>query len=67
MPRFELEKLLDAPTIDVATTCKVIPCGRSTCYEMIRSGEIQTIRVGRNIRVLVNPLRRKLGLTTDAA
>jgi excisionase family DNA binding protein len=52
----------DRPTISPwPDAARMVGCGKSKIYEMIAAGEIEVIRIGRYIRVLTRPLRRKLG------
>ena len=44
--------LSDLPLVmKVADLMPVLCIGRNTAYELVRSGQIRSIRVGRNIRV----------------
>jgi excisionase family DNA binding protein len=52
-------------------TCSVFPeaaamigCGRNKAYDLAASGWLPVVKVGRKIRVLKGPLRRKLGVET---
>ena len=38
----------------------VLDIGRNTAYELVRSGQIRSIRVGRQIRVLKDAIREYL-------
>jgi excisionase family DNA binding protein len=40
---------------------RIIGCGKSKIYELAKSGEIPTIRIGRLRRALRKPLLRQVG------
>jgi excisionase family DNA binding protein len=48
-------------TITVEEAGTILGIGRSSAYELVRSGEIPMIRLGRRFVVPVAPLRRMLG------
>lgn len=57
----------DAPLpflFDVKTTAQILSISRSAVYELIRKGELETVRIGRSRRVTQDQLRNfvaKLG------
>ncbi|MBO9580137.1 MAG: helix-turn-helix domain-containing protein [Sphingobium sp.] len=44
--------------VRVATAVKLTGIGRSTLYELINSGDIETVKVGRSTFILYRSLRR---------
>lgn len=46
---------------------KMLGVSKPTAYEMARTGQIPTIRVGRKILVPLAPLRKMLGITDAVA
>jgi excisionase family DNA binding protein len=58
----EIDALLRRPTISVDDTAKVLGTGRNSTYAAVRSGEIESMAVGKRRLVLTAPLRRKLGI-----
>lgn len=52
---------------DVQTAAQVLGLGRSTAYDLIRRGEfpVPTVRIGRRLRVPVEPLLDLFGRATD--
>lgn len=59
----EIERLLSRPTLTADELAGVLRTSRNGAYDAIRRGEVETIKVGRKIKVLTAPLRRKLGMT----
>jgi excisionase family DNA binding protein len=57
-----LAALNSQPTITVAQAALVVGHSERTVRESIRDGDIEILRLGRNIRVLSGPLKRKLGM-----
>lgn len=51
---------IDKPVLSVSEMSKKLGIGRNTCYAMIKSGEIQTVRAGRRILVPVSSIQRWL-------
>jgi excisionase family DNA binding protein len=45
-------------TVRIATAVKLTGIGRSTLYELINSGEIQTVKVGRSTLIPFSCLKR---------
>ncbi len=59
----ELEALLSRPTADVPDVGRICyGLSRNGSYDAVRRGEIETIRVGRLLKVPTAPLRKKLGI-----
>jgi len=54
-------------TITVEEAAQVLGVSRNAAYQAANDGELDVIRVGRRILVLVAPLERRLGITTRAA
>lgn len=50
----------DPITVRVATAVKLTGIGRSTLYELIGAGEIETVKVGRSTFILFRSLKRLL-------
>lgn len=51
------------PTITVAQARLLLGVGDAATRRAIESGEIESIRLGRNIRVVSEPLKKKLGMS----
>jgi excisionase family DNA binding protein len=49
---------MDILTISVAKTIKVLGLGRTTVYNLIRSGELETVKIGNRRLVKVESIRR---------
>jgi excisionase family DNA binding protein len=49
-------------TLTVEQTAKLLGIGRSTAYELVRTGDIPSLRLGRRILVPRRPLEIKLGI-----
>ena len=47
-------------SVRIATAVKLTGIGRSTLYELIASGEIETVKIGRSTFVLFQSLKRLL-------
>lgn len=59
-----IDVLRTRTVLTVAEFAEIMQVGRTTAYEMIASGDVPTIRIGksdRGIRVLAQPLARLLG------
>ena len=57
-------------TISVEQAAKILKIGRNQAYEAARNGQIPTLKIGKRLLVLNEPLRRMLRgemLTTKAA
>jgi excisionase family DNA binding protein len=48
------------PTMDVEEAAIELGIGRNAAYDAARRGDIPTIRIGKRIKVLREPLRRML-------
>ncbi len=57
-----VEELLSKPCLDVPAAGAIFGLNRSASYEAARRGDIQTIKIGRLLKVPTPPLRRKLGI-----
>jgi hypothetical protein len=54
--------VLSRPTCSVEEfRTHVFPCSKNAAYEAIRRGEIAHVRLGKSIRVVTAPWRKKLG------
>lgn len=62
----QIKEALAAPTVPVPVIAGVLGISRNLAYRGVKSGEIESITVGRSIRVPTAPYRRKLGLDQDA-
>jgi excisionase family DNA binding protein len=49
-------------TLTVEQTAKVLGIGRSTAYELVHTGDIPSLRLGRRIVVPVGKIAEQLGL-----
>lgn len=49
---------LEPICVRVATAVKLTGIGRSTLYELISSGDLETVKVGRSTFILYRSLRR---------
>jgi excisionase family DNA binding protein len=47
-------------TISVEQAAKILKIGRNQAYEAARNGQIPTLKIGRRLLVLNEPLRRML-------
>jgi excisionase family DNA binding protein len=56
-PQRTLEVSMDAILIRAEEAGKLLGLGRSKIYEMLASGELPVVRVGRSVRVPVEALR----------
>jgi excisionase family DNA binding protein len=52
-------------TLTVEQTAKLLGIGRSTAYELVRTGDIPSLRLGRRIVVPVGQIAERLGLPSD--
>ena len=55
------EALLEPLTVRISMAVRLTGLGRSKLYELIKSGEIETIKVGAATLVTMSSLRRLLG------
>lgn len=46
------------PLVTVKTAAAMLGIGRSTVYELIRRGEIETIHIGRSVRIPTTTVER---------
>ena len=53
------------PTITVNECAAIVSVTRRTVYNLIKNGEIKTVKIGRSRRVLTNPLIKRYGLDAD--
>jgi len=58
-----LHRLSTHPTVDIRDTAVLLGQGEATVRKAVDSGDIATIRLGRNFRVLSEPLRKQLALS----
>ena len=56
----------EAKTMTIAEAAKLLRLGKNQTYEAARSGQLPTIRIGKRILVLTEPLKRLLGVSEDA-
>ena len=62
-----MENNIDHPlTLTVEQAAKVLGIGRSTAYELIHTGDIPSLRLGRRIVVPVAHVAVRLGVGCDA-
>jgi excisionase family DNA binding protein len=60
--RAELAALPTEPiSVRISTAVKLTGIGRSTLYELINSGEIETVKVGRSTFIPYRCLKRLMG------
>lgn len=67
MTHAELRALLDSPLITVSDYARIFGLSLAGAFDAVQRGDVQTVRVGRTIRVLTKPLREPLGLEAIAA
>lgn len=61
-----MENHIDQPlTLTVEQTAKVLGIGRSTAYELVHTGDIPNLRLGRRIVVPVGKLAECLGMAPN--
>jgi excisionase family DNA binding protein len=53
-------------TLTVEQTAKLLGIGRSTAYELVRTGDIPSLRLGRRIVVPIAQLADRLGVGLEA-
>jgi excisionase family DNA binding protein len=53
--------LLSKPTLNVPELAVVLGVGKNTAYEMVRTGQVRVLRVGRRIVVPSSAVRELLG------
>jgi excisionase family DNA binding protein len=59
-------KLADAPDVlTVEQARAVLQCSRGLMYELVRTGQVKSIRLGRSIRVPKHALEDLLGGTVE--
>jgi hypothetical protein len=59
----EIAQILARPVITPAEALRILPLSRNALYSAIKSGEIDSLTVGKKkILIKTAPLRRKLGL-----
>ena len=62
----DYRSLDDLPlTLTVEEAGKVLRVGRNTAYELVRCGQLRSIKVGRQLRVPKQALAEYLALSTD--
>lgn len=49
-----------AATISVEQAAKILKIGRNQAYEAVRNGQIPTLKIGKRLLVLNEPLQRML-------
>lgn len=52
---------MDKLLVSITDAAKVLSLGRTSIYELIRSGELETRKMGRRRLITVNSLRRLVG------
>lgn len=62
-----MARLRERTTVSTYDAMAILGMGEPTVREAIRRGDIASIRLGRNIRVLSAPLLRQLGIEEDAS
>jgi excisionase family DNA binding protein len=58
----EIETILSRPTMTVAELARVLRVGKSTSYSMVSNRQVESRRVGRQIRIPTVAVRKLLGL-----
>jgi hypothetical protein len=60
----EIKELLTPPVITPAKLLesKILPVGRNSLYEALKTGEIAAMKVGKKKLILTAPLRQQLGI-----
>jgi hypothetical protein len=63
-----VRRVMTQPTINVWPEIALLfGVGRYEAYEMVRRGDVETVRAGRLIKPISAPLRKKLKLESAAA
>lgn len=63
----EIETILAQPTMTVAEFARVARVGTNAAYDVVKNRQIESGRVGRQIRIPTAAVKRMLGLTGEAA
>lgn len=61
-----ITELLSRPTMRPTDAGELLGLSRNGVYDAIKRGEIETIKVGRCLKVVTMALRRKLGMGNDS-
>lgn len=56
----DIEAILSRPTASVDELARVLSCGRNQAYDLVRSGQVRSIRVGRAFKVPTAAIRQLL-------
>ncbi len=56
----DIEAILAKPTATVDELARVISCGRNQAYDLVRSGQVRSIKVGRAFKVPTAAIRQLL-------
>lgn len=67
MTREQIKEALAPATVPVPVIADVLGISRNLAYRGVKAGDIESISVGRSIRVPTAPYLRKLGLDPEAA
>jgi hypothetical protein len=65
--RDDHKKALNGLTVPVEVAGQMLGLGRSAAYSAARRGDIPALKIGKKYVVPTVPLRRMLGLKTEAA
>src|SRR5579859_2933460 len=58
----------EAPTLySITDVCKSLAVSRSTAWQLVRSGQLSTVRIGKSVRVSVAELRRFVADRTESS
>jgi excisionase family DNA binding protein len=61
-----LDDIRQKPTVPVwPHLANLLGISRGAAYQAVRNGEVESIRVGRSIRVVTAPLRQRLQIVPD--
>jgi hypothetical protein len=59
----EVKRILQSPTCSIDQwRTHLYPCSKNSAYQAVERGEVDAIRIGKKIRIVTAPWRKKLGL-----
>lgn len=60
-PTHAASPLTDALVVDVATAMRLLRCGRTLIYELMRTHQLQAVKIGRLTRIPMSSLKALVG------
>lgn len=63
----DIAAILGKPTASVDELARVLSCGRNQAYDLVRSGQVRSIRIGRAFKVPTAAIRQLLEGDADEA